>query len=135
MDDVGFWITPLLLLPGVGMLVMSTSNRYQRLHDELHDLVEHRHATPPGFRGLLTRRARLFQGALTALYGSVTVLAFAGLSGVTAEFTRWPGVQELSAGLTVVAVLLVLVASALLVAETRHSRSIIQYHIEMLPDE
>ena len=37
--DAGAWLTPLVLLPGVAMLVMSTSARYGQIHQEFHHLV------------------------------------------------------------------------------------------------
>ncbi|MFQ5529602.1 MAG: hypothetical protein ACE5FP_04570 [Gemmatimonadota bacterium] len=42
------WITPLLLMPGVGLLILSTAVRYNRLHDEVHDADRH-----DGFHGRL----------------------------------------------------------------------------------
>ena len=40
MDIVGVWLSPLLLLPGAGLLIMSTSQRFNRLHDEIHHIME-----------------------------------------------------------------------------------------------
>ncbi len=38
MDTVA-WLTPLVLLPGVALLVLSTSARYGQIHQEFHHLV------------------------------------------------------------------------------------------------
>jgi len=42
MQNVEIWLTPLLLLPGVALLIMSTSARYGQIHAELHHLIEKR---------------------------------------------------------------------------------------------
>lgn len=42
MIDSRPWITPLLLMPGVALLILSTAVRYNRLHDEVHE-AEKRH--------------------------------------------------------------------------------------------
>lgn len=41
MIDSSTWITPLLLMPGVALLILSTAVRYNRLHDEVHETDEH----------------------------------------------------------------------------------------------
>ena len=35
------WLTPLLLLPGVALLIVSTSHRFAQLHSEFHRLLDH----------------------------------------------------------------------------------------------
>ena len=39
MDALAFWATPLLLLPGAGLLIISTSARYAQLYGELTHLL------------------------------------------------------------------------------------------------
>ena len=39
MESVGLWLTPLVLLPGVAILLISTSARYGEIHAEFHRLL------------------------------------------------------------------------------------------------
>lgn len=105
------WAGPLLVLPGVGLLIMSTSARYIRLHDELHHLVEHGEA---GAVGRLLRRARWFRNALVSSYVSVVFLALAGLVLGASEAAESGGMTASLAG----TVLAVLGIAALLVSAT-----------------
>lgn len=81
MGEASYWITPLALLPGVALLVMSTAIRFGQLHEEMHRRQSH----PHGSGDHLFRRARLLRNALVALYGSAGLLAIAGLVGGVAE--------------------------------------------------
>lgn len=101
----------LLLLPGVALLIMSTSIRYARLHDELHHVV-HAHNRDV-IEGLLIR-ARWFRDALIELYVCCSLLAAAGLITVL-------GFELIALGLTVAAVLVLLVATITLSIEARAS--------------
>ena len=79
MEIASLWITPLVLMPGVGLLVMSTAMRFGQVHEELH-----RHASHEGDRDdgqALVARATMLRNALVSLYGAVALLAVAGLVG------------------------------------------------------
>ena len=84
MESTGLWAAPLLLIPGVGLLVLSTSARFEQLHQELHRQREERHAHAVEH---LCRRARLLHSALVSFYVSIAVLAFSSLLGTLAN--RW----------------------------------------------
>ncbi len=64
MNDTGVWAVPLLLLPGVGLLIMSTSIRFGQLHQELHLQLEKKNA---GAVAHLRNRAGYFHTALVSL--------------------------------------------------------------------
>lgn len=111
------WAAPLLILPGVGLLIASTSARYTRLHDELHHLGDHG-GSHEGLRELLWR-GRLFRNALVGCYVAVMLLASAGLVlgfGLT-ESGMALGVEGLGLLLTFAGVAAVVVVSGLLCAE------------------
>lgn len=74
MDDLGV-VTPLVLLPGVALLVISTSTRYAQLHEEFHRLLVSTEPTTVDLARHLLARARLFRNALIALYTSVCLFA------------------------------------------------------------
>ncbi|MEM6990833.1 MAG: DUF2721 domain-containing protein [Myxococcota bacterium] len=87
MEHAGVWITPLALLPGVALLVMSTAIRFGQVHNELHlhlSAEAGAHHDPPDD---LLQRAAMFRNALVALYASIALLAIAGLVGGMA--TLW----------------------------------------------
>jgi hypothetical protein len=41
MPQTELWLTPLILLPGVALLIMSTSVRFGQVHDEFHVFLDH----------------------------------------------------------------------------------------------
>lgn len=127
MEGINFWLTPLALLPGVGLLVMSTAARFGQLHAELHHHVEHEDEPGPGLEHLL-RRATLFRNALVSLYLSVAALALASLVGGMA--TLWDlSVTIPVVGLTAVAVLAVAYAAYELIQESRMLLEVICAHV------
>lgn len=113
------WATPLLVLPGVGLLVMSTSARYARLHDELHHHIHQMRCSPQVMKRLLLR-GHLFQYALVVLYGACSLLALSGLAG---------GLElplAVSSTLLGLGVLALVVATVLLMRETMVSFEVIK---------
>ena len=122
------WLTPVVLLPGVAMLVLSTSARYSRLHEELHYLRD------AGARGCplhLRRRARGFRNALVGLYVAVVLLCTAGLVGALAAWLG-PRFIWLALGLTFVGIFAVVYAAVQLVREALHSYDVLSEHFDEL---
>ena len=66
MEDVSTWILPFTFIPGVGMLVLSTANRYfhikNRIYEALRKPCEETKSEVPR----LLKRARLFHRAITS---------------------------------------------------------------------
>ncbi len=120
------WIRPLFLLPGVGLLVMSTAARYSRLHEELHHVEEHqgRHGD---VMGVLFLRARLFRDSLVALYLAAAILALGPLLGGLAS-SRAVWQEWIVNAATSLAVVCVLVACTQLIRESVHSLHVIREH-------
>ncbi len=84
MESTGLWAAPLLLIPGVGLLLISTSSRFGQLHQEL--LRQVREQNSEAVRHLC-QRARLIHTAMVSLYVSIAVLSFSSLLGTLAN--RW----------------------------------------------
>jgi hypothetical protein len=87
-DDVSLWVSPVVLVSGVGLLILSTSARYGQIHAELRELIRDAHdGTFPGdavetlYEHLHTR-TRLLLTALFGLYLSVGFLITGSLVGV-----------------------------------------------------
>lgn len=129
--ELGIWLTPLLLLPGVGLLIMSTAARFDQLHGEFHRL-----AGDAGARaaGPLERRAALMQRALTCLYAAVAALSGASLlGGVLVLAGRDPVWAMLP--LVFLGIGGVMLAAGLLVRESALSLEIVRRHAAALRRE
>lgn len=71
-QTLGMWVAPVLMIPGLALLVISTANRYSQLL--LYSLNN------PGASGL-RRQLRDLRLALVLLYVGIAVHAVAGLLG------------------------------------------------------
>ncbi len=129
MENVATWITPLLLLPGVALLIMSTSIRYSRIHDEFHHLLEHKGSLPHTPVHKLLKRSRFFRNALVSLYFSFGLFSLASLlGGLTVQ---WHEVSEkIVMVLTCLGILIIIFASYELISESLLSWDIIKEHSE-----
>jgi len=125
--ESSLWISPLLILPGVALLILSTSIRFNRLHDEVEHVASADHANESLAEGLL-KRGRRFRNALISLYVAAALLAAAGLMGVVSVYS--PSlVGWIPAGLTGVAVGVVVYGTTQLIHESRRSLDIIEAHV------
>ncbi len=81
MEDAELWLTPLILLPGVALLIVATSHRDVQVHIEVHHIIEtHTDAASRSFQNLL-KRSGLLRDALVDLYVSVALFSMASLLG------------------------------------------------------
>ena len=122
------WITPLLLLPGVALLVMSTSVRFAQIHGEIHDLAERAGPASEITAGRLLQRSILFRDALVGLYLSVAFLALAGLVGGVIEFLSGRAVWLVMA-FTCAGIGCLLYAAIQLIRESLRAVDIIKEHV------
>lgn len=125
------WAAPLLLLPGVALLVMSTSARYAQIHAEIHQIMGEKVRT--GLAKQLLMRSRMFRNALVSLYVAVSLLAIASLSGglimLIDEKASYVVVL-----LTCLGIFALLLAAIELVRESMLSLDIIRDHLEPASD-
>ena len=129
MHEASTWITPLALLPGVGLLVMSTGLRFGQLHEEIHrrerdvdDMRGHLHGIDH-----LIRRALLFRNALIALYTSAVLLAVSGLIGGVASLSM-TSAASVVIGMSAVAVACLAYAAVTLIRESLLLTQVIEEH-------
>ena len=118
------WIAPLLLIPGVALLVLSTSARFGRLHVEITRLQD------KGSEKAVThhyRRARFMRNALVALYGAVALLATSSLVGTFADF-GFESFKAIALMLTCLSVLGLVYAATQLIRESRLLLTVILDH-------
>lgn len=127
MNSIGIWLSPLLLLPGAALLILSTSIRFNRLHDEIHHIAEHESEQSELTINKLLLRARYFRNSLVFLYLSVALFAIAGLlGGITS------GLGDISFYLTVAitisGIFCLAAASVILIKESSLSLEIMESH-------
>ena len=124
MDEVGIWIVPISVIPGVGLLIMSTSVRFSNLHGEIHHVLES--CNECMIKGLMAR-GRLLHWALFLLYISVALAALSSLVATTLgtnENTPYHFACVLALG----SIVALFVASAFLVLESRKSFEVLLEH-------
>ena len=115
MNDAGIWAAPLLLIPAVGLLVLSTSARFGQLHEEFRRHKDE-HESPALEH--LCRRASLIHSALVSFYTSVAVLALASLLGTLSD--RWfKTLTWIPQVMTFLGVVLILFSAIQLIRESR----------------
>lgn len=74
-------IQPVILIPGVGLLILSTTARFGQLEAEVGKVAGQDDAASRSLVAALMGRAHKFRFALMALYSSAAILAGASLIG------------------------------------------------------
>ncbi len=137
MEQAELWLTPLILLPGVALLIMSTSVRFQQVHDEFHHLLDHPEDSGHILARQLLQRAILFRDALVCLYISVGCFALGSFLGGLVNFLA-PQFLWVVGGLALLGIFNLVFASWQLVRESLLCLRIIRAHshrLETLPEE
>ncbi len=115
MGSTGLWVAPLLLIPGVGLLVLSTAARFGQLHEELHGQQKERHSRAIQY---LSRRAHLLHSALVSFHVSIAVLSFSSLLGTL--LNRWfETLNWIPEGMTFIGVAAITYAAIQLIRDSR----------------
>ncbi len=128
MNEMNLWLTPLILLPGVALLIVSTSARFNRLHDEVHALIHHVHEASPLVEKHLMTRSRLFRDALVALYLCVAMFSLASLLGMLEALLQGMSSAWVVLGVTAVGILCLTFSAFQLIRESTLSLEIIEEH-------
>ena len=137
MMQTELWLTPLILLPGVALLIMSTSARFQLAHDEFHHLLDHPGNHVKIMARQLYRRAAWLRDALLCLYVSVAVFSLGSFLGGLINFLM-PKLLWFVGLLTLCGIVCLVLASVFLVRESFLCLQIIGEHhtiLEELPAE
>lgn len=117
MVQTELWLTPLILLPGVALLIMSTSARFWQIHEEFHRLLERPDDHSKIISRQLLRRGRLLRNALVCLYTSVGLFSIGSLLG--GFINLWaPSLLWLIGGITLIGIAALVSASAQLIRES-----------------
>ncbi len=134
MPNMELWLTPLLLLPGVALPVLSTSSRYGRIHDEIHHLHESDESINKLVASNLLHRSRLFKNSLVSLYICIALFSTAGLLGGI-ESVWIHDYHLIVIAISGVGIFFLLYASILLIKESSLSLEIIEAHYKRLMKE
>ncbi len=135
MESAELWLTPLLLVPGVALLVMSTSSRFAHVHSEIRNLAIHKHEKDiEKLARSLDKRSVIFNNALISLYLSVTFLSLAGLIGGIAVI--WMGnMFYIVVGLSSLGILCLVFSSLQLIRESMLTLEVIKRHCRQIEKE
>ena len=117
MIQTELWLTPLILLPGVALLIMSTSTRFWQIHEEFHRLLDRPDDHAKIVARQLVRRGTLFRDALFSLYAGVALFSIASLLG--GFINAWmPSLLWVIGGLTLIGIAALVFASVQLIRES-----------------
>lgn len=133
MEEIS-WIMPLLLLPGVALLLMSTSIRFGQIHDEIHHILDEEHKPEVIFAARLEKRSLLFRNALVSLYISVAAFAVGSMSG--AVLSMFDGPDEWAViSFACIGIAMLLFAAVELIRESVLSLKVIQKHLDDIMED
>lgn len=79
MDSIEAWILPFTFIPGVGMLILSTSNRYYHVKELIREIMLEEHKRELWSFDNLIARAHLFHRALVVLYIAIGSFSLSAL--------------------------------------------------------
>jgi len=116
MFSTELWLTPLILLPGVALLIVSTSARFAQLQTEFHRLLDHPDAHARILSRHVLKRSAFFRDALVALYSSVALFALGSLLGAVVNLWR-PESLWVVGGATILGIACIVFASLQLIRE------------------
>ena len=111
------WFIPFAMLPGVSMLIMSTSTRLSNVHSRVMDMPKAERLKQKNYVMHQLRRGRLFRNALVCLYSAI---AFFVISALVAYIgSNWGAEVSRIFEITLfIAVFLVLTAAVHLIYES-----------------
>lgn len=127
MQPTELWLTPLILLPGVALLIVSTAARFGQLQDEVHHLLDHPERHAEIISRQLVRRSRFYRDAMVGLYASVALFSLGSLFG--GVINEWlPDLLWVVGGLTITGIAAVVFASLSLLRVSVLSLRVIREH-------
>ncbi len=128
MESIGLWLSPLLLIPGIGMLVSSTSARFSQIHNEIHHLMNNQNEHTEEILNHLFKRSKMFRNALICLYCAIGILVVSGLIG--GIMSAYEADKTWIIILTCAGIIFLFVATVILILESFLSLKIIEEHVK-----
>ena len=124
LTEIGIIFAPLTFLPGLGMLIMSTSRRYIELIRQLQRIFDGDLNYSESFMNCQHQRLGMFKWALSLLYISIGLILLGSLLGGL-TISLHPLSEYLLFSFLILAVIVGLIAMYLLVKESFVSASLI----------
>ena len=122
MSSIDIYIIPFTFIPGVGLFIVSTANRFHVVNLLVRDMATGTSPHPdPNVLPTMIVRSRRLQRALVALYIAVSCFAVSGLIGQIS--TTWLKtmtlVEQIPLWIATLGVIAVVLATVLLIMESR----------------
>ncbi len=119
------WLTPILLLPGVALLTVSTAHRFGQIQAEFHRLLVHPDSHAQIVARSLVQRAGLYRDALASLYASIGLFALGSLLGGVVNAWR-PQSLWVVGGLTIAGIAAIVYSAVQLFRESLLSLQVVR---------
>jgi len=133
LTEIAIIFTPLTFLPGIGMLIMSTSRRYIELINQMQWVFQQEQKYTQYFFSCQQQRLRMFKWALTFLYLCVGLILLGSLlGGIT--ISSHPLSEYLLLSFVILAVLSALLAVGVLIRESFISANLINEQFDIYLD-
>ena len=129
LTEIGIIIAPLTFLPGIGMLIMSTSRRYIELIRQLQRIFDQNQSYSTFFIACQNQRLGMFKWALSFLYISIGFILIGSLLGGLTIATH-PLSEFLLFSFIILAVVSSLAAVSILIKESFVSASLIKEQLD-----
>ncbi|NDJ54312.1 MAG: DUF2721 domain-containing protein [Chloroflexi bacterium] len=123
------WVLPLVLMPAVALLLISTSARIQMMHNEVHHLLTHNYSVSGQFIAHLRARARQYRNALVGFYAAVTLFAFGSILGAFADLMGLSSAVVVIA-FTVLGIISLILSAVQLIQESTLSLEAVEEHLD-----
>jgi len=129
LQEFGIIFAPLTFLPGIGLLIQSTSRRYIELIRQLQNVINTETQYSAVFHQCQNQRLRMFKWSLTTLYFSAILILFGSLfAGLSIQYS---GLSYLILfGFLILAVLSATIALGILIRESFVSASLINEQLK-----
>lgn len=126
MDTLANFLQPLVLIPAVALVILSTTGRFGQLEGQLRQIDSNMLDVPGELIGHLQGRAALFRNALFSFYVAIAILMVCALTSV---FMIWLEVEIMGIALilTGLAVAFMLGGIVALIVEVRLSTELFHF--------
>jgi len=129
------WYLPITILPGIGLLIISTSNLVTSLNEEMEELLKEAVNFEPLINKKL-KQMRLLTMSLAGLYTSTALMVLSGLVSLTQNYTQKVG-EYWGLAILLFGVVLIFASLLILIIYSVKAVSIRQEHFDqcLLDDE
>jgi len=129
LQEFGIIFAPFTFLPGIGLLILSTSGRYIELINQLQHIIDSNNQYSMAFHRCQNQRLRMFKWALSTLYiSAILILLGSLLAGLSIQF---PDVSKVFLfGFLILAVLMAAISLGILVRESFVSATLIDEQLK-----